>query len=331
MEKMKKPRIGIAGTGYYLPEKILTNADLEKMVDTSDEWILGRTGIKERRIASPEETVSSMAEAASRQALKASGMKGEDLELIILATFTPDNPLPASACLLQSRLGNKTAPAFDISAACCGFLYALEIAHKMMEAGGYTNALVVASETLSRVTDWQDRNTCVLFGDGAGAAILKKGEDRGEILDLYLGADGGHAGLLMIEAGGSACPITKEVLELRQQYITMAGREVFKLAVSSMVKSAKLVMENCGVTADEIAWLLPHQANLRIMKAVAKGLKIPVEKVYINVDRLGNMSGATVPVGLAEMDHNGVLKKGDLLLMVAFGGGLTWSSALVRW
>ncbi len=328
---MHDSKIGIAGTGYYLPEKILTNADLEKMVDTSDEWILGRTGIKERRIAGDDDTVSSMAEAASRHALKSAGLEGKDLELIILATFTPDNPLPASACLLQARLGNDTAPSFDISAACCGFLYALEMAHKMMTAGGYKNALVVASETLSRVTNWQDRDTCVLFGDGAGAAVLKKGEDQGEILDLYLGANGNYSSLLMIEAGGSACPITKEVLDLRQQYITMAGREVFKLAVSSMVRSARRVMDNCGVTADDIAWLLPHQANLRIMKAVARGLKIPVERVYINVDRLGNMSGATVPVGLAEMDNNGVLKKDDLLLMVAFGGGLTWSSALVRW
>lgn len=328
---MKETRIGIAGTGFYVPEKVLTNADLEKMVDTSDEWIIERTGIKERRIAAPEETVSSMAENASRQALQAAGVEPGELDLIIVGTITPDNPLPAAACLLQAKLGNSRAASFDIAAACCAFIYGLEIAHKLLRGGNYQTALVVASEKLSAVTNWEDRDTCVLFGDGAGSAIIKKDTEGRHILDCYLGADGSKSYLLEIPAGGSALPITHEVLDRKLHYLKMEGRETFKLAVSSMVSAAKLVLERNGYTADDVTWLLPHQANLRIMKAVARGLKIPVEKVYINVDRYGNMSGATVPIGLAEMDKNGILKKGDLLLMVAFGGGLTWAASLVRW
>jgi len=327
---MTEEQIGIAGTGYYLPEKVLTNADLEKMVDTSDEWILERTGIRERRIIAPGETVSSMAEAASRQAIESAGLAPEDIDLIILGTFTPDNPLPAAACLLQHRLGNKTAASFDISAACCGFIYALEMGEKMLRAGRYRNALIVAAEAISVVTDWQDRNTCVLFGDGAGAAVLTRGGGH-RILDSFIRSDGEYSTLLIVEAGGSACPITPEIIEQRRQYIRMEGNKVFKLAVSSMVRASKEVLKRAGLTIDDVTWLLPHQANLRIMKAVARGLRLPEEQVYINVDRYGNMSGATVPIGLAEMDHNGVLKPGDLLLLVAFGGGLTWAASLVRW
>jgi 3-oxoacyl-[acyl-carrier-protein] synthase-3 len=328
---MTEEKIGITGTGYYLPEKVLSNADLEKMVDTTNEWILERTGIRERRIIAPGETVSTMAEAASRQALAAAGIDPEELDLIILGTFTPDNPLPAAACLLQARLGNHTAASFDISAACCAFIYALEMGEKMLRGGRYRNALIVAAETISVVTDWQDRNTCVLFGDGAGAAVLSKGQGGHQLLDSYIGADGEHSSLLIIEAGGSACPITSEIIDQRRQYIRMEGNKVFKLAVSSMVRASKEVLRRAGLTIEDVTWLLPHQANLRIMKAVAKGLKLPEEQVYINVDRYGNMSGATVPIGLAEMDHNGVLKPGDLVLMVAFGGGLTWAASLVRW
>jgi 3-oxoacyl-[acyl-carrier-protein] synthase III len=328
---MALEKIGISGTGFYVPEKVLTNADLEKMVDTSDEWILSRTGIRERRIIAPGETASSMAEQASRQALESAGIAPEDLDLIIVGTITPDAPLPSTACLLQARLGNTTAACFDISAACCGFIYALEMGQKLLQGGRYRHALVVASETLSTVTDWEDRDTCVLFGDGAGVAVLSKGSTRGELLDCYIGSDGAHASLLEIEAGGSACPITPEVLKERKQYVRMEGNKIFKLAVASMVRSAQRVLKQTGLTSGDVTWLLPHQANLRIMKAVAKRLKIPVEQVYINVDRYGNMSGATVPIGLAEMDNNGILKKGDLLLMVAFGGGLTWAASLVRW
>ncbi len=328
---MTDEKIGIMGTGYYLPEKVLTNADLEKMVDTSNEWILERTGIRERRIIAPGETVASMAEAASRQALASAGVEPEEIDLIILGTFTPDNPLPAAACLLQARLGNHTAASFDISAACCGFLYGLELGEKLLRGGRYRNALVVAGEALSVSTDWQDRNTCVLFGDGAGAAVLSKGGGGHRVIDSYMGADGEHSSLLIVEAGGCACPITPEVLQQRRQYIRMEGNKVFKLAVSSMVRAANEVLRRAELTIDDVTWLLPHQANLRIMKAVARGLKLPEEQVYINVDRYGNMSGATIPIGLAEMDHSGVLKPGDLVLMVAFGGGLTWAASLVRW
>ncbi len=328
---MTDEQITIMGTGYYLPEKVLTNADLEKMVDTTDEWIQERTGIRERRIIAPGETVSSMAEAASRQAIAAAGLEPEDIDLIILGTFTADNPLPAAACILQSRLGNKTAASFDISAACCGFIYALELGEKLLRGGRYRNALVVAAEAISVVTDWEDRNTCVLFGDGAGAAVLSKGGGGHRILDSFIRSDGEYSSLLIIEAGGSACPISIDQIEQRRHYIQMEGNKVFKLAVSSMVRASKEVLRRAGLTIDDVTWLLPHQANLRIMKAVARGLKLPEEQVYINVDRYGNMSGATVPIGLAEMDHNGVLKPGDLLLMVAFGGGLTWAASLIRW
>jgi 3-oxoacyl-[acyl-carrier-protein] synthase III len=328
---MTDEKIGIAGTGFYVPEKVLTNADLEKMVDTSDEWILSRTGIKERRIIAPGETVSSMAESAARQAIESAGIAPEDLDLIIMGTITPDELLPSAACLLQARLGNTTAACFDISAACCGFIYAMEMGQKLLQGGRYRHALIVAAETLSTVTDWEDRDTCVLFGDGAGVAVLSKGCDQGDILDCYIGSDGTHSSLLEIEAGGSLCPITHENLDQRKQYIKMEGNKVFKLAVASMVSSARRVLEQTGLTSQDVTWLLPHQANLRIMKAVAKRLKIPVEQVYINVDRYGNMSGATVPIGLSEMDRNGILKRGDLLLMVAFGGGLTWGASLIRW
>jgi 3-oxoacyl-[acyl-carrier-protein] synthase-3 len=328
---MTEERIGIAGTGFYVPEQVLTNADLEKMVDTSDEWIVSRTGIKERRIIAPGETVSSMAENASRQALARAGVAPEDLDLIIMGTITPDEPLPSSACLLQARLGNTTAACFDISAACCGFIYALELGQKLLQAGRYRHALIVAAETLSTVTDWKERDTCVLFGDGAGVAVLSKGYQQADILDCYLGSNGAYSSLLEIEAGGSACPITHEILDQRKQYIKMEGNKVFKLAVSSMVRSARQVLNQAGLTTEDVTWLLPHQANLRIMKAVARGLKIPVEQVYVNVDRYGNMSGATIPIGLAEMDHNEILKRGDLILMLAFGGGLTWAASLIRW
>jgi len=328
---MGEEHIGIAGTGFYVPDRILTNADLEKMVDTSDEWIIKRTGIRERRISGPEETVSSMAEIASRKALETAGMSPQDLDLIIMGTFTPDNPLPAAACLLQARLGNDHAASFDLSAACSAFLYGLEIGHKLLMAGDYRAALILVSEKLSIVVDWEDRNTCVLFGDGAGAAVLTRDAPGGRILDSYIGADGRKASLMEIPGGGSALPMTHEVLDKKLHCLRMEGRETFKLAVSSMVSASRLVLERNGYTAADIAWLIPHQANLRIMKAVARGLKLPVEKVYINVDRYGNMSGATIPIALAEMDQNKILKKGDLVLLVAFGGGLTWGSTLIRW
>ena len=329
---MSADAVGIAGTGYYVPRRILTNIELSKMVETSNEWILERTGISERRIAGPGETVSFMAEQAARAALARAGVSAADLDLIVLGTFTPDQPLPAAACLLQARLGNTRAPSFDVSAACCGFLYGLEIAcHFLLSGRDYRIALVVSAEKLSAVTDWQDRNTCVLFGDGAGAAVLKRKTARGLIIDSYLGADGSSAGLLQIPAGGSTLPPSPEVLQRRLNFIRMEGKEVFKLAVASMTRAARVVLERNKLGPENVAWLLPHQANMRIMKSVAKALKIPVEKVFINIDRYGNMSGATIPIGLAEMEEKGLLRPGDHLLTVAFGGGLTWGATLIRW
>lgn len=321
----------IIGTGLFYPEKVLTNADLEKMVDTSDEWIVTRTGIRERRIASAEETVSYMAEQASRRAVARSGLELSDIDCILLGTFTGDKPLPAAACLLQSRLGLNLIPAFDYSAACTAFLYGVEIARGFLSLGRYRNVLLVAAEKLSAMVDWTDRNTCVLFGDGAGAAVIAANGSRGRIVDNTIGADGSREKLLEIPAGGSAQPVTHEVLDQRLNCIHMAGRETFKVAVGSMTDACQLLLDRNGLSPDDITWLVPHQANLRIMKAVAKGTKIPEERVYVNVDRLGNMSGATVPIALAEMDRDGIIKPGDRVILVAFGGGLTWGATLIEW
>ncbi len=328
---MHKLEIGIAGTGYYVPAKVLTNADLEQMVDTSDEWIRERTGIRERRIAAPDEPVSEMAVRAARSALLSAGVRPEELDVIILATFTADRPLPAGACLLQEKLGNTRAGSFDISAACCGFIYGLEVAHKLLTGGRYRTALLVAAEKLSSVTDWEDRNTCVLFGDGAGAVVIKKGHPHGRIIDCYIGSDGSKADLLSIPAGGSARPITHRAIDEKQQFVKMAGREVFKLAVNEMLNAARMVLKRNNYDTSDISWLIPHQANLRIIRAAARGLNLPMGKVFVNLDRYGNISGATIPVALAEMDQAGLLKRGDLVMMVAFGGGLTWSASLVEW
>ncbi|HOO76600.1 MAG TPA: beta-ketoacyl-ACP synthase III [bacterium] len=321
----------IIGTGLFLPEKVLSNADLEKMVDTSDEWIVTRTGIRERRIASEEETVSYLAEQASRRAVAAAGLELSDIDCILLGTFTADKPLPAAGCLLQARLGLSRIPAFDYSAACTAFIYGVEIARGFLSLGCYRNILLVAAEKVSAVVDWSDRNTCVLFGDGAGAAVIAANGSRGRIVDNTIGADGSREGLLEIPAGGSARPVTHEVLDQRLNCIHMAGRETFKVAVASMADACQLLLDRNGLGPDDITWLVPHQANLRIMKAVAKGTRIPEERVYINVDRLGNMSGATVPIALAEMDRDGILKPGDRIMLVAFGGGLTWGATLIEW
>lgn len=323
--------INIVGTGYYLPEKVLTNADLEKMVDTSDEWIVSRTGIRERRLAGPEETVSMMAAQAAQAAIARAGLTAEDIDLILLGTFTPDRQLPSAACLLQARLGVKEAASWDFSAACSAFLYGLEMGTGLLRTGKYRHILLVAAEKLTSVVDWQDRNTCVLFGDGAGAVVLGLNGGQGRVIDCTIGADGSKDKLLEIPAGGCEEPITPEVLEARRNFVRMEGRETFKVAVSRMARACKTLLKRNGLSPDDVTWLVPHQANLRIMKGVAKAVGIPVERVYINVDRLGNMSGATVPIALAEMDHNEVLKKGDLVLLVAFGGGLTWGASLIEW
>lgn len=325
---MKK--VGIIGVGEYLPKRVLTNVDLEKMVDTSDEWITTRTGIKERRLAAKGEATSDLALKAAKEALADAGLKAQDIELIIVATITPDMPFPSVACLLQGALLAKRAVSFDVSAACAGFIYALSIAQQFIARGQYKNALVVGAETLSSVTDWKDRNTCVLFGDGAAAAVLSEVKTGG-ILSCYLGCDGAHANLLNIPAGGSRTPATHQTVDNNLHYIKMQGNELFKVAVNSMASAAKTVMEQAGVGPSDIDLVIPHQANMRIIMAVAKKLGLSEDKFYLNIARYGNMSSASVATALCEAAKEGRIKKGDTVLLDAFGAGLVWGACVIKW
>lgn len=326
---MKKTRI--IGTGSYVPKMVLTNFDLENMVDTSDEWIIERTGIRERRIAGKDEAASDLAYEASQRALKASGVKAKDIDLIILATTTPDMAFPSTACILQDRLNARKAVAFDISAACSGFIYALSIADQFIKEGTYKIVLIVGSEVLSRITDWSDRTTCVLFGDGAGAAVLQSSTDRRGIISVHLHSDGALKDLLFIPGGGSRNPTSKKTIEKGLHYIKMKGNETFKIAVRNLEKAALEATKSNNLNASDIDLFIPHQANLRIIQAIAKRLDLSMDKVFVNIDRYGNTSAASIPIALDEAVSEGRLKEGDLILMEAFGGGLTWASALVRW
>jgi len=321
----------ILGTGSYLPEKVLTNADLEKIVDTTDEWIRTRTGIRERRIAAKDEAASDLAAQASQKALEASGLKAEDIGLIIVATITPDMQFPSTACLVQSKIGAKNAVAFDISAACAGFIYAMNIAQQFIETGVYKNALVIGAEKISSITDWTDRSTCVLFGDGAGAAILGRAQVGEGIISTYLASDGGKAEILKMPGGGSRNPATHETLDQGLHYLKMDGKEVFKHAVSNMGRVALQALEKCGLTQNKITYFVPHQANARIIHAVAKRLGIIEDKIHLNVERLGNMSSASTAVGLDEVVRKGCLKKDDIVVLVGFGSGLVWGSLVIKW
>lgn len=324
--------VTIAGTGSYVPEKILTNADLAKIVDTSDEWITSRTGIKERRIAAEDEFTSDMATKAAEQALDQAGIKPEDVELIIVATITPDTPTPATACYVQTNLGAYSAVAFDISAACSGFLYAMKLAKRLISDGAYKNAVIIGAEKLSSVINWEDRNTCVLFGDGAGAAVLRRSEEgEGHILATEMGTDGRHTQLLEIKGGGSACPITAANANDHLHTLTMQGREVFKLAVNAMRTAAETVIERAGLTADDIKLVVPHQANLRIIGAIADRLAVPNEKVYVNLHKYGNTSAAAVAIALDEAHREGRFERGDNIILVVFGAGLTWAATAIEW
>lgn len=320
----------ISGIGYYIPGKILTNFDLEKMVDTTDEWIMTRSGISERRIAAPHEASSDLALAASRAALEDSGVDPKDLDLIIVATVTPDMSLPSTACIIQDKLGSAKAAAFDISAACSGFIYGLATAQSMIAAGHTKKALVVGVEVLSRIIDWEDRTTCVLFGDGAGAVVLEPCPHGEGIIGTYMQSDGSLGDLLYRPGGGSRAPLTVETLMERQQYVKMKGDGLFKYAVRAMVDAAERTLEEAGVAKEDIDYLVPHQANIRIIEGVRKRLNLQKEQVVINIDRIGNTSSASIPIALGELKENGTLKKGDLVIMVAFGGGLTWGSILFR-
>jgi 3-oxoacyl-[acyl-carrier-protein] synthase-3 len=317
----------IAGTGGYLPEKILTNADLEKMVDTSNEWIVERTGIRERHIAAATETTGSLAEHAARRALEAAEIGAGDIDLIVLATTTPDRVFPSTACLLQDRLGIHGCPAFDVQAVCSGFVYALAIADKFIRTGAARHALVVGSETLSRIIDWTDRATCVLFGDGAGAAVLTAAEQPG-IVSTHLHADGQYKDLLTVPAGISQ---GYHQVQKREAHLNMEGGEVFKMAVNTLGKIVDETLEANRLDKSDIQWLVPHQANVRIIAATAKKLGISMDQVVLTVERHGNTSAASIPLALDEAVRDGRIKRGDTVLMEAFGGGFTWGSVLLKY
>ncbi len=326
---MKKT--GILGVGKYLPENVLTNADLERMVDTTDEWITTRTGIKERRIAAENEATSDMAVKAAKDALKRANLEPKDIDLIIVATITPDMFFPSTACLVQHKLGARHVPAFDIAVACSGYVYGLTIADKFIKDGACRYALVIAAEKLSAVTDWEDRSTCVLFGDGAGAAVLGP-VNKGGILGASLGADGSKGDLLQLPAGGSRMPASIKTVENKLHTIKMEGNVLFKHAVKIMADAALSVTEPLGLKGDDIDIIIPHQANVRILNALAKKMGVdPEKKVYLNIKKYGNMSAASSAVALTEAVEEGRIKKGDTILMDAFGGGLTWGALLIEW
>ncbi|WP_038168277.1 beta-ketoacyl-ACP synthase III [Verrucomicrobium sp. BvORR106] len=324
----------IIGTGSYMPARVLTNHDLEKLVETSDEWITTRTGIKERRIAAPEETTSDMAAEAARRALHTAGVKPEEVDLIIVATVTPDMFFPSTACFVQKKIGATNAVGFDISAACSGFLYALQTARHFINGGPRKTALVIGAEKLSSLINWTDRNTCVLFGDGAGAAVLRwddQPEAPGRVISSFMGTDGNLADLLKVPGGGTALPITAENVHLRPNTIHMEGRETFKHAVTRMCQASEKALKEAGLTAQDVKLVIPHQANARIISAIAERLGVPEERTFINLDKYGNTSAATIPVCLDEANRSGRIQRGDILLLVAFGGGFTWASTVIKW
>ena len=321
----------IMGTGSCVPEKILTNADLEKMVDTTNEWITSRSGIKERRIAAPEVASSDLALGAAQKALEMSGITPAQLDLIIIATVTPDAPLPSTACIVQDKLGAKNAGVVDIVAACSGFIYGLSFARALIGVGQLKNVLVVGVETLSRLTNWNDRNTCVLFGDGAGAAVVSASDEAGGIIDTFLKGDGSLSHLLEVPYGGGRFPLNIENLNDPNRYIRMEGQEVFKSAVVAMGEAATKILKITNTQSKEIDLMIPHQANIRIIEATAKRAKIPMEKVYVNIHKYGNTSAASIPIALDEAVREGRVKKGDKIILVAFGAGFTWGSALIEW
>lgn len=329
---MKQLRpVGIIGTGKYVPEKILTNSDLEKIVETNDEWIVSRTGIRERHIAAPHEATSDLAYEAALKALESAGMKAEDLDLIIIATVTPDSSFPSTACILQDKLGAKGAAAFDLSAACSGFVYSLATATGFIQNGMYNNALIIGADTLSRITDYTDRNTCVLFGDGAGAVILGEVPEGRGFQSFDLGAEGSGGSLLKMEAGGSRMPASQQTIDDKKHFIYMNGREVFKFAVRVMGTATERVLTKAGLTKEDIDLFVPHKANIRIIQSAMQRLDLPEDKCVINVDRYANTSAASIPLALVEAAEEGRMKEGDTVLMVGFGGGLTWGASVLKW
>lgn len=324
-------KAAITGTGSFVPEKIMTNFDLEKIVDTSDEWIRTRTGISERRIADEFTATSDLASHAALKAIEDAGISADEVDLIIVATVTPDMAFPSTACFVQKNIQAVNATAFDIGAGCSGFIYGLGIANGLISSGLYRNVLVIGAETLSKVINWEDRNTCVLFGDGAGAAVVSRVEKGDGILSIKLGSNGGHSNLITQPGGGSRMPVTYEVLEKKLNTIHMEGSEVFKLAIRTMGSVSEAVMAEASLSVDDLTLVIPHQANQRIIDGIFNRLKVPKEKSHLNLSKYGNTSAASIPIALDEASREGLLKKGDNLLMVAFGSGLTWGATTVKW
>ena len=327
---MSLKQAGIIGLGIYLPERVLTNFDLEKMVETSDEWIRTRTGVRERRIAEKGESASDLGSRAALSAVQDAHLRPEAIELIIVATITPDSFFPSTACAIQNKIGAKCG-AFDLAAACSGFPYALAVAQSFVQSDMYKNILVVGAEVLSGFIDWKDRSTCVLFGDGAGAAVVSEVRDGHGIKATYLGADGAQGDLLKIPAGGSRIPPSEETVRSGLHYLKMQGSEIFKLAVRRMEEAIAEVVKKGGLKPDQIDCIIPHQANLRILQAVAERVNVPFDKIFVNVERYGNMSSASTVVALYEAVKQGKIKKGSNVVLVAFGGGITWASSLIKW
>ena len=323
--------VSIIGTGSYVPDRILTNAELEKMVETSDDWITTRTGIKERRIAAEGEHTSHLATKAAQRAIEQAGIQVEEIDLIIVATVTPDTFFPSTACHVQRQLGAKNAACFDISAACSGFLYGIEVAQQFISNHTYNTILVIGADKLSSIVNWQDRNTAVLFGDGAGAAILRYRAGSHGVITTFMGSDGNHGDILHMPGGGCAVPVTKENIDQRLNTLHMNGRETFKQAVISMLGATNKALELSGLTVADIRCVIPHQANLRIIEALAERLEIPLSRFQINLDRYGNTSAAAVAIALDEANRSGRFEVGDYILMVVFGGGLTYASSVVQW
>ena len=331
VDKMYECRI--AGTGRYVPEKVLTNTDLEKIVETSDEWIIKRTGIRERRIAAEDQSTSDLALEAARMALERAEIEAEDLDAIILATLTPDTYCPAGACYVQNLLGATNACAFDLSAACTGFVYGITVGASLVRTGVHKNVLVLGAETLSRFIDYTDRNTCILFGDGAGAAVLSRAEEGGDsrLLDHYLRSDGGGTDLIIMPGGGARQPSSHDTVDGKLHFLSMQGNDVFKFATKSMQTLIETAIERNGLSADDLDLVVPHQVNSRIIDTVLRKVDIPEDKIYLNLQRYGNTSAASVPMALHEAVEEGRIQEGSLVLLVAFGAGLTWGYNLVRW
>jgi 3-oxoacyl-[acyl-carrier-protein] synthase III len=320
----------ITGLGSYVPSRVITNEELARMVDTSDEWIIERTGIRERRVAAPEEALSDLCLPAARQALEQAGVRAADVDLIIVATVTPDMSFPSTGAIIADVLGARDAAAYDLSAGCTGFMYALAQAHGMLSAGLSSCALVIGGDVLSRILNWHDRSTCVLFGDGAGAVVLEPSQDEG-FVGFELGADGSGGVHLNLPAGGSRLPPTSETVAAEQHFVSMNGREVFKFATRVLVSSAEKLLDECETSMDEVDVYVPHQANVRIIDHAAKKLGVPEDRVVVNVDRYGNTSSGSIPLALADAVADGRLREGKLVLMTGMGAGLTWGSALMRW